>query len=904
MTDENNNVSNGTSKECHVGKIELITAENLKERGHIKLSYTGGLSKHLPMQVDADPPAGARYTTILSSVPEGDGYEAYGPAYFDFDAAYLNDAARDCLGLIETLVSNFSVPVGAFQLFASGGKGFHLIIPLGCFAPGEAITGEQSKYLHQIYKELALALSDGKLESLDFKVYTKRRMFRLVNVQRENGRYKVPLTLTDLRNIDSVNYSEFCSKPRPAIPVTPYFSEKLSELFEQVSDKVISSIKAREAERLRRQALPKNTGSGAQKLEVLRFLQAAGNLDFDDRDVWLKAGMALSDAEDSSLIENGYQLWESVSSKSTKFDEKTQESTWDGFSNKHEGLVTLSSIYYLAKQAGWQDTAALTVVERALKEEKLDLADDLLVTALAELYTTDQAKALACLGELKSVKKSKIKEITGSITTFEQQVKATARQAKRGAKEEQESSLEARKGQAIDKVKDFIDQHCLIFRGDDDNIYARAGGQAYLIQTEAFKARLLNLMLKEKFERVSELAIETALKEVAASALDFEPQPTARRVTKKGDLIFIDTGNTAGDVIQISEEGWSCVPVPDDVFFVRYMGMSSLPDLPKTGDIDLLWRFVNVAEEDRLLVLAWLLECFRSDTPFPILEFLGNAGDGKTSSTQKLVDLIDPRASGLEKLPKNEEELIGMCAGMFLLPVDNSGLAKYDLQDRFCQIATGATFATRELYTTVGRRQVKAHAPVILNGVIETGSRPDYLSRLVRVRMKHINPSERMSSATLTNEWTTAYPQVLAGLLDLLVKVLQTVDSVKLDSAPRLADFAALGEALGIVLGHPSGVFLSRFTEMQRLSFQQSVSDEPVVAKLLEKLKNHIEKSATAGEWAKLISGPGNEVSARAFSATLARFSDLLIEVGWKLSKTQERLGTVFTFSKLTREYR
>ena len=58
------------------------------------------------------------------------------------------------------------------------------------------------------------------------------------------------------------------------------------------------------------------------------------------------------------------------------------------------------------------------------------------------------------------------------------------------------------------------------------------------------------------------------------------------------------------------------------------------------GDLSLLWKFINIPENDQLLVLAWLLECFRAETPFPILALSGQQGSAKSSTQNKLRQLV------------------------------------------------------------------------------------------------------------------------------------------------------------------------------------------------------------------------------------------------------------------------
>lgn len=64
----------------------------------------------------------------------------------------------------------------------------------------------------------------------------------------------------------------------------------------------------------------------------------------DDRNTWLRVGMALNSWDPS---EAGFPVWDHWSRKSSKHDPETQRSTWAGF--KPGGGVTLGTLYHLAK---------------------------------------------------------------------------------------------------------------------------------------------------------------------------------------------------------------------------------------------------------------------------------------------------------------------------------------------------------------------------------------------------------------------------------------------------------------------------------------------------------------------------------------------------------------------------
>lgn len=89
---------------------------------------------------------------------------------------------------------------------------------------------------------------------------------------------------------------------------------------------------------------PPPDASVRRKLERERIVAALAVIPADDRDTWMRVGMALNGWDAS---EAGFSVWDDWSRKSTKHDPETQRSTWNGL--KPGGGVSLGTLFYLAK---------------------------------------------------------------------------------------------------------------------------------------------------------------------------------------------------------------------------------------------------------------------------------------------------------------------------------------------------------------------------------------------------------------------------------------------------------------------------------------------------------------------------------------------------------------------------
>lgn len=71
-----------------------------------------------------------------------------------------------------------------------------------------------------------------------------------------------------------------------------------------------------------------------------------------DYDTWFSLGTALHSTGESWARD----LWDGWSRQSSKFDERKQEKSWQSFSS--DGAVTIGTLFYLAKHAGWKPPRA------------------------------------------------------------------------------------------------------------------------------------------------------------------------------------------------------------------------------------------------------------------------------------------------------------------------------------------------------------------------------------------------------------------------------------------------------------------------------------------------------------------------------------------------------------------
>lgn len=177
--------------------------------------------------------------TLLESDPDAETRNKIrylGPLYFDIDSDSPADSIESAQSLLAKLLAA-GLTEHDIEIYASGKKGFHLLVPTVCFMekPDEPVTR-----LPAIYKEMAFKLA---VPFLDFKVYTARRgrMLRTIYNQRENGLYKVAITADQLRSMTVEGYAEVASQPTGKAVIRPCFNARFSLTYTAACQRVAAA---------------------------------------------------------------------------------------------------------------------------------------------------------------------------------------------------------------------------------------------------------------------------------------------------------------------------------------------------------------------------------------------------------------------------------------------------------------------------------------------------------------------------------------------------------------------------------------------------------------------------------------------------------------------------------------
>jgi hypothetical protein len=616
----------------------------------------------------------------------------------------------------------------------------------------------------------------------------------------------------------------FMVRIHDSMPIQPYS-------WQQITD-VIKPLPKKQVDRKAMQALQ---GRGIESPLQLSSALAAINADCEYLD-WLKVGMALHHA--SSGSGEAFTLWDEWSATGNSYRDGETEIKWDSFSGYKDTPVMLGTIFFFARESGWNwETAKLPLIEDARAE---------LQRVLVAVVTDPKAYLAPTTTEALSIIKAYDPREYEAARIDIKQANASVRVGALDALVDRHAAGDGggHDDSLAKRMTDLASTRCELWHDQDGNAYAtfdHTGKDDEAIHPEHWRIDSLGFRewlgwlahteLKAAPASEAIKSCQNALSGIAK--FDGVEHKPARRVTTVESGIWIDLCDEHWRAIQITAVGWRIVSSPP-VHFLRNKAMRALPIPELNGGFVPFWKLLNVPEEDRPLVLAWMLECYRSDTPYPVLELIGEQGSAKSTTQETLRFFIDPNKVMLRGRPKGVEDVYVAAGSNHLVSLENLSGISPELSDALCTIATGGGQAGRQFYTNGEEHIIEAHNPVVLNGIGAVITRADLLDRAIALCLPTIR--ERMTEEEHTAALTKAASGIFGALLDLLASTLSMLPSVSIPPAqrPRMADFAQLGEAMNRAMGGKDGEFLTLYTTHRQEAIRRTVDSNPVSVACME----------------------------------------------------------------------
>ncbi|RPF32867.1 ATP-binding protein [Streptomyces sp. TLI_185] len=292
-------------------------------------------------------------------------------------------------------------------------------------------------------------------------------------------------------------------------------------------------------------------------------------------------------------------------------------------------------------------------------------------------------------------------------------------------------------------------------------------------------------------EVASQSALADAMTVLEGIAEDTDPEPVHLRVGRDpAGAIVVDLGSADGRAVVVTATGWNVVDRAP-VLFRRSGAMAPMPEPVLDGDgLAKLHALLNMDEPSFHQLVAWLVAAWIPDIPHPAVVCKGEQGTGKSKAAQMFINLIDPSPAAKRSQPRDEKAWSRQAFSSWALCLDNISTIPPWLSDTLCKAVTGDGVVDRALYTD-DDVVVLTFKRVLALTTIDAGALAgDLAERVLMLDLQLIDSEHRRSEEELDATFNAVRPAVLGALFDVLACVLAVLPGVRLESMPRMADFA------------------------------------------------------------------------------------------------------------------
>jgi hypothetical protein len=357
-----------------------------------------------------------------------------------------------------------------------------------------------------------------------------------------------------------------------------------------------------------------------------------------------------------------------------------------------------------------------------------------------------------------------------------------------------------------------------LFRDERADAFAAldAGGhvEVHPIKGGHFGSWLRRLYFEAEGKAVRAEVLRDAVATLESEALFGEGSKIRRlenRVAWHEGRIYYDMTDERWRAVEIDAGGWRIVDRPP-ILFRRFQHQVRQVEPEGGGDLDDIFNFVNIADEDdRLILKCQLVASLIPGIPHPILVLMGPQGCGKTAAHKILRSLVDPSSIPVLSFSHDPEEMALLLHQHYCPYFDNVSKLQPWISDILCRACTGDGFTKRKLYTDEDAVILSFKRCVGLNGIAMPLDRPDLLDRCLIFNLRQIERTKRKEEAELLAEFDRLKPKILGAMFDILSKAMRIYPTVQVKPLPRMADFARWGEAIAQAMGYEPGQFINAY---------------------------------------------------------------------------------------------
>jgi hypothetical protein len=388
--------------------------------------------------------------------------------------------------------------------------------------------------------------------------------------------------------------------------------------------------------------------------------------------------------------------------------------------------------------------------------------------------------------------------------------------------------------------------------------------ETHRIDSRSCALWLRGLYFRHCGEAVGETALKDAVALLAARAVFAGPERDVhRRLAGDLDRIYVDLGDAAWRVVEVTADGWKVLDRAP-VVFVRDGSALALPEPETGGSLDELRTLTNFATDaDWAIFRGALIGAFHPRGPYLLLLLLGPEGTAKTTTAKHFYGgLTDPQVGAFPVgTPRGRDIAVSAMASR-VVGFDNVGKIDLKLSDLLCQLISGGGVRERLLYTNGEVFAGELRVLVVMTARTMVVREADLIDRTVIARLRALGEHERREESAVLAELADISGRVVGGLLDAVAGALREHPETRPPGLPRLADITRFVTAAEKAMGWDVGSFQRASSENQAASLMESIEGSPYALAVVAFMETREDWEGTSTQLLTQLS-KANETAAR-----------------------------------------
>lgn len=381
---------------------------------------------------------------------------------------------------------------------------------------------------------------------------------------------------------------------------------------------------------------------------------------------------------------------------------------------------------------------------------------------------------------------------------------------------------------------------------------------------------------------------------------------------------YIAMCDNAEQVIEITENKWNIIQ-NSPIYFREYETQRSLPTPVKGGNLKTILNYLNIGnEEDEILLLPTMCTLPLANLTRPIIGFIGDQGSAKTSTARLIRALLDPSDPAENDFSPTKQNLSLVFYHNALPIFDNLSTISSTVSDMFCRAYSGTGFQSRKLYMDNALISFSYKRSFLFTAIKTPTAAEDFNARTVMIQLNRIAGSAQIGEEAIMRKFKADAPNILGGMLDVLVEAKRIAPRLNLHWKSRWADAFQYAAAAAEVLGYGANRYLEACRDNIAARTTQGPSQvaahskqEPALEAILSLMSAQGNFEGTTSNLLAAIAphcpsnlGPAAAKnwpnSAVKLGKALNRIAAALEDAGVAMTSTPSKIGTWVTLEWLT----